>query len=185
MKFRALHELDATHGSVQLIEEGGSVHQHPNNPHLVLIPQPSEDPNDPLRWPRWKKMMPLVLVNFFAFMVSYVITGLSTGFVLLREEFNQSTASITNLLSFCILTLGLANFIWVPLALYFGKRPVFVVASLIYFVSCIWSSVAKTYGSLLGSRILLAFAGGSTEALAAALVNVRSIISDCFLGDRK
>lgn len=53
-------------------------------------------------------MMPLVLVNFFAFMVSYVITGLSTGFVLLREEFNQSTASITNLLSFCILTLGLA-----------------------------------------------------------------------------
>lgn len=23
--------------------------------HIVLVPQPSDDPNDPLNWPRWKK----------------------------------------------------------------------------------------------------------------------------------
>jgi hypothetical protein len=27
------------------------------NAHIVLTPQPSEDPNDPLNWPMWKKEM--------------------------------------------------------------------------------------------------------------------------------
>ena len=25
------------------------------NAHIVLVPPPSEDPNDPLNWPKWKK----------------------------------------------------------------------------------------------------------------------------------
>lgn len=25
--------------------------------HIVLVPQPSDDPNDPLNWPKWKKHM--------------------------------------------------------------------------------------------------------------------------------
>lgn len=25
------------------------------NAHIVLVPQPSDDPNDPLNWPTWKK----------------------------------------------------------------------------------------------------------------------------------
>lgn len=58
------------------------------------------------------------------------------------------------------------------MALFFGKRPIFVAASLIYFVGCIWSSVSHSYESLLASRIITAFAGGSTEALGAAIINV-------------
>ena len=27
------------------------------NAHIVLVPQPSDDPNDPLNWPKWKKHM--------------------------------------------------------------------------------------------------------------------------------
>lgn len=135
MKFRALEEFDATHGTVQLVdgkpylfispdcqqhrcltcwdfwvlEQDSPLRlQHSNKSHLILIPQPSDDPNDPLRWPRWKKLVPLVLVNCFAFMVSWVITGLSTGFLLWTEEFDKSTAAITDLLSFCVLVLGLA-----------------------------------------------------------------------------
>ena len=25
--------------------------------HIVLVPQPSDDPNDPLNWPQWRKNM--------------------------------------------------------------------------------------------------------------------------------
>lgn len=27
------------------------------NAHIILVPQPSDDPNDPLNWPQWKKHM--------------------------------------------------------------------------------------------------------------------------------
>lgn len=32
------------------------------NAHIVLTPQPSEDPNDPLNWPMWKKEMIVVIL---------------------------------------------------------------------------------------------------------------------------
>lgn len=33
----------------------GLKHGRGRNAHIVLSPQPSEDPNDPLNWPTWKK----------------------------------------------------------------------------------------------------------------------------------
>ncbi len=32
-------------------------HAKGKNEHIVLVPQPSDDPNDPLNWPQWKKHM--------------------------------------------------------------------------------------------------------------------------------
>lgn len=58
-----------------------------------------------------------------------------------------------------------------PVANYFGKRPVFVFASLLLCVAYIWGATAQTFKSLLWSNIIAAFAGSSTEALGAAMVN--------------
>ena len=30
-------------------------HAKGEHSHIVLVPQPSDDPNDPLNWPQWKK----------------------------------------------------------------------------------------------------------------------------------
>ena len=32
-------------------------HAKGKDSHIVLVPQPSDDPNDPLNWPKWKKHM--------------------------------------------------------------------------------------------------------------------------------
>lgn len=37
----------------------------------VLIPQPSDDPQDPLNWPSWKKTMVLYIVSLTAFTGDY------------------------------------------------------------------------------------------------------------------
>jgi MFS family permease len=77
----------------------------------------------------------------------------------------------SNLLLWPIFVLGLFNFFWVPMANYFGKRPIFVFASLVLCVCYIWGATAKTFDSLLWSNIVAAAAGSSTEALGAAIVN--------------
>jgi hypothetical protein len=33
---------------------------------IILIPQPSDSPNDPLNWPQWKKEMILLIVSLSA-----------------------------------------------------------------------------------------------------------------------
>ena len=57
------HKLTHVPGTVLLNDQAADVenitstlkHGTGKNSHIVLSPQPSEDPNDPLNWPMWKK----------------------------------------------------------------------------------------------------------------------------------
>ena len=118
-----------------------------------------------------------MLVCLFAFEANFAIGGIAPAFVQLSEQFNKDISDTAGLLSYCILCLGSGNFIWVPTAIYFGKRPVFVIASGVFFVCSIWASVAQSFNSLLAARLIIALAGGSTEALGAAMVNVWTNLS--------
>lgn len=165
MHLHSLHSLDHTDGTVQLHSSGTSST-------IILHPRPSSNnPNDPLLWPKWKKHTAFGSVCAFTFLSNYGIGGLSPAFYGLSIEFNKTQTETTNLLLWPILTFGLFNFMWVPLANYFGKRPVFVFANLLLAVCYIWGATAKTFDSLFWSNVVGAFAGSSTEALGAAMVN--------------
>ncbi|TKA68422.1 hypothetical protein B0A49_08384 [Cryomyces minteri] len=159
-----LNELDQTEGTVQL--------RSSTSAKIILHPKPSAtDPNDPLRWPRWKKHVAFTSICAFTFLANYGIGGLSPAFYGLSIEFHKTQSETSALLLWPILVLGLFNFFWVPVANYFGKRPVFVFASLLLCVCYIWGACAQGFESLLWSNIVAAFAGSSTEALGAAIVN--------------
>ena len=72
------------------------------------------------------------------------------------------------MITFQILILGLANLFWVPLAQKIGKRPVLVLGAATFFAASLWSTVAESYGSQLGARILQGFGAGGSEALGPA-----------------
>lgn len=168
LRLKNLHELDATEGTVQLRKTGDSA----DSGELILVPHPSEhDPNDPLRWPRWKKHVAFTSVCAFTFLTNYAIGGLAPAFFLLSLEFDKTMTETSDLLLWPILVLGVFNFFWVPLGNYFGRRPVFVFASLLLCLCYVWGAVAQSFRSLLWSNIIAAFAGSSTEALGAATVN--------------
>ncbi|EMC97788.1 hypothetical protein BAUCODRAFT_31791 [Baudoinia panamericana UAMH 10762] len=165
MHLRSLNDLDHSEGTVQL-------HDASNEGRLILHPTPNpNDPNDPLRWPRWKKHVCFAAVCAFTFLTNYALGGLSPAFYNLSIEFNKTPTETSALLLWVILVLGIFNFFWVPVANYFGKRPVFVFASLLLCVCYLWGAVAQSFQSLLWSNIIAAFAGSSTEALGAAIVN--------------
>jgi MFS family permease len=68
------------------------------------------------------------------------------------------------------------NFFWVPTAIYFGKRPVFLTACFITAVAAVWAAVSTSYESLLAACVVGGFGGGASEALGAAIINVRKLI---------
>ncbi|KAK3990002.1 protein HOL1 [Cladorrhinum sp. PSN332] len=170
MRLHTLHELDKTEGTVQLRKDTSSSSSSTSS--LVLVPRPSpNDPNDPLNWPQWKKHVAFISVCAFTFLTNFGIGGLTSAFYIISLEFDKSVAETSDLLLWPILVLGVFNFFWVPLANYFGKRPVFVVASGLLCAAYIWGATAKSFESLLWSNIIGAFAGSSTEALGASMVN--------------
>ena len=162
---KSLKDLDSTEGTVQL-------HAQSSDGHLILHPASNpNDPNDPLRWPTWKKHVCFSSVCAFTFLTNYAIGGLAPAFYELSIEFHKSLTETSTLLLWPILVLGAFNFFWVPMANYFGKRPVFVFASLLLSMCYLWGALAQSFESLLWSNIIAAFAGSSTEAVGVSTVN--------------
>lgn len=54
---------------------------------------------------------------------------------------------------------------FVPMALKFGRRPVFIATALLMTVSAIWQGRAKTTGDFIGSNVISGLAGAVNEAL--------------------
>ncbi|KAK3395451.1 major facilitator superfamily domain-containing protein [Sordaria brevicollis] len=164
MALHSLHDLDPDEGTVR-------VHLDDNLP-IVLNPKPSEtNPNDPLNWSRRKKRAAFLAVCSFAFLANFGIGGLTPAFYLISVEFGKTQVETGALLLWPVLTLGAFNFFWVPIANYYGKRPVFVFSCALLCACSMWGAVADTFKSLLWSLIIAAFAGSSTEALGASIAN--------------
>ncbi|KAL6712494.1 hypothetical protein ACN47E_000371 [Coniothyrium glycines] len=87
MGFVSSRDLGATDGTVVLQQASADG----SSPHLVLVPAPSStDPNDPLRWPKYKKHIAFASMCAFTFMTNYSIGGLAAAFYVLSVEFNKS-----------------------------------------------------------------------------------------------
>lgn len=60
---------------------------------IVLVPQPSDSPNDPYNWPKWKKRMFTVAIAYGCGCVGGMpstSTSSRTGLFLSDKDFNQA-----------------------------------------------------------------------------------------------
>ncbi|EXJ87637.1 hypothetical protein A1O3_04598 [Capronia epimyces CBS 606.96] len=121
---------------------------------IILIPQPSDSPNDPLNWPQWKKEMILLIVGLSAAVVGAFGPMLSPGFVEVSAQLNISVEVLSQSTAWLILTIGLGLFLTNPLAKIYGKRPIYILAICIMFACSVWGAEAKTYNSFLASRVI-------------------------------
>jgi len=77
------------------------------NTDIALIPQPSDDVNDPLNWPKWKKSIAFLCVCFYAFLGSWIMGGVTLGIPGIITEFDVGLNDAVNgLISWVVLTLG-------------------------------------------------------------------------------
>ena len=136
----------------------------------LLVPRPTNDPKDPLTWSSRRKHTAFVIVSFFVFLSNYSTASLSPALVPLIKDFNTTGTKVSYLNTFNILFLGLGNLFWVPISLKIGKRPVLIMCLAIFFSSCVWNAEAKSWGSMLGARILQGFGASASEALGPAVV---------------
>lgn len=61
--------------------------------------------------------------------------------------------------------LGWANFIIVPLANVFGRRPVIIVCCLICVLANIWQALVTSYSSFLGARVISGLGAAANESI--------------------
>ena len=124
---------------------------------LALIPAQN--------WSPFWKFFCMVCSTGVTFSQGFGPLALAPMFPQLMESFQSDLAAVVQFTGVCILVLGFSNFIWVPIATSFGRRPVALASTLICFGSHIWRAKATTYESFMGACVLNGIGAGPAETL--------------------
>ena len=116
-------------------------------------------------------MMILIICSLYSFLGNSALLGPSVYIGIFAEAFAITPTKASGLISYPNILYGVGTMITVPSYLKFGRRPVMLVSLLIYLAGLIGASRSNSYGGLMASRIIHAFASGVCEALPVQLVN--------------
>jgi MFS family permease len=141
-----------------------------DNIHRVLVPQPSNNPHDPLNWVWWWKVAAITASSWVTFTQGFAPLSLAPQFPYYMIAFNCSLADAVQFTGVCILVLGFSNFIWVPLSTSFGRRPVLILSQCVCFASMIWRARATSYNSFMGACVLNGIGAGPAETIQPAVI---------------
>ena len=145
-------------GTVHLVDLQGNMnttHAGGKQDHdIVLVPEPSSDPDDPLNWTPARKRLSTLCMCVYTLMVGIasaaiysVLEPISKATVLTLDDLNNGTGCM-------FLFFGWGSLIWQPLAVQYGKRPVFLLSILATAAIQVWAPYTTTKGQWIANKIL-------------------------------
>ncbi|CUM65861.1 uncharacterized protein PRCAT00003510001 [Priceomyces carsonii] len=132
---------------------------------VILVPTPSDDPNDPLNWSRKRKYMHMFCLVVYVFSVGIPTTSIYSVLPAIVDATEMLLDTLNDGTGYMFLFLGIGCMIFLPLSLQFGKRPVYLFSLLACCLISIWQPYATTSGTWIGSKILQGFVAAAVEAL--------------------
>lgn len=165
-------------GTIQLLEGHSADHthdatnrlKHSKDGKIVLSPQPSDDPNDPLNWPKWRRDTSFALICIMGVLSLLHGPILAPVTVDLAIQFNKSINDIAQLSTYMLLVLCGSAYVWNVWCQSFGKRSLFLFCGAVLVAADAWAASATSYNSLLQARILSGLGQSAFEAMNFAII---------------
>ncbi|TKA47820.1 hypothetical protein B0A55_13576 [Friedmanniomyces simplex] len=169
-----LHAGAPRHGHVKHSKDG-----------IILVPQPSDDPRDPLNWPLWRRDLITGILCLLSVIASTLSPLLAANTLTLTLYFEKSFTDIALLTGYHLLGVGVAGFIFVASARVWGKRHLYLIGTIVIIVSSAWGGASgdghtlelvgverrkRLYKSLLAARFFQGIGLAPFEALVNASV---------------
>ncbi|OAG11553.1 MFS general substrate transporter [Paraphaeosphaeria sporulosa] len=132
------------------------------------VPVPTNDPNDPLNLSKWRKIGVTVTCCWFSVFSLLAISGTGPFMATLYGLYGaqgHSPEEITGLNTYSTMVMAFGALGLLPLAFVFGRRPIFLFAVTLAFVSNITAATSENFRGHFISRIFLGLATGATESL--------------------
>ncbi|KAF2099946.1 MFS general substrate transporter [Rhizodiscina lignyota] len=146
---------------------------------LPLVPQPSSHADDPLNWPNWYKYYVLFLLCLLAFVVQFGAGFVPAAFGPIAKSFGVTHQQASYLTTCYTLLGGVTPLLITPYVNLWGRRPAYILFTLIAIAANIGSGYAKTYATEIVSRVFVGV--GASVALA---IGGATICDMFFQGER-
>nr|OQO22165.1 hypothetical protein B0A51_08368 [Rachicladosporium sp. CCFEE 5018] len=157
-----------TPGTVHLVDlEGTLLAQHAEGGErdIVLVPAPSSDPDDPLNWSPRRKLLSTICMCVYTLMVGIASAAIYSVLEPISEATGLTIANLNAGTGYMFLAFGWGCLFWQPLALQFGKRPVYLFSMLATMCIQVWAPHTTTNGQWIANKILQGFFGAPIESL--------------------
>lgn len=132
---------------------------------IVLIPTPSDDPDDPLNWSPRRKALASFCWVLYTITNGIAGSNLSSVLVPFSEASGLSPSILNAGTGYLFLLAGWSLLFWQPVALQYGKRPVYLVSLLGLTGMSLWAPFIRSPGLWYARSILTGFFAAPVEAL--------------------
>ncbi|THH15112.1 hypothetical protein EW146_g5311 [Bondarzewia mesenterica] len=151
-----LSELSIVRGHEVTIDEASDLKRGTGrDAHIILNPQPSDDPRDPA---------------FAASLDGALSPMTGPSYVLLSKKFDTSVDTVASSFGAILLGLGCFMFIQSSFAVKFGHRIVYLCSVSLMFIACIWCAVSPNLASIRASRVFQGFGMSALQSLVASTI---------------
>ncbi|KAI9695510.1 MAG: hypothetical protein M1836_006427 [Candelina mexicana] len=116
--------------------------------HTVLVPQPTDDPNDPLNWSWRKKHVILLVVSLSSFLADYSGTAAVPCIVLQGKEWKMNPERVNFSTSLSVALMGLFGLLWITFVSFWGRAPVMfwsILTGAFFTLGCALATNFNTY----------------------------------------
>ncbi|PGH14838.1 hypothetical protein AJ80_05764 [Polytolypa hystricis UAMH7299] len=138
---------------------------------IILVPQPSDDPNDPLNWPLWKRDVILTVLSLVSVLCATASPLMAANTLTISVQYRWSFTDTALLTGYHLCGVGVAGFFFVPTARVWGKRHLFILGNIIMIFSSAWAGASNGhYTSFLWARVFQGIGLAPFEALVNAAV---------------
>ncbi|PGH17183.1 hypothetical protein AJ79_01321 [Helicocarpus griseus UAMH5409] len=168
MEFGTVEGVKMVPGTLHIVDLEGTMnvkHQQVGKSDIVLVPQPSNDPNDPLNWSKFRKEYHFWLLWIWGFIAAVSVNWVGPVWTQFTVDLKTTYFQLSIASALCFLFLGLGCVFLQPIAMKIGRRPVYLAGSVLNLVGCVLGSVQTTVQMLWGTNILTGFGAAPVDSL--------------------
>ncbi|KAA8917341.1 hypothetical protein TRICI_000496 [Trichomonascus ciferrii] len=145
-----------------------------NSRGINLRPVPSSDPNDPLNWPKWRKLYNMTIVSLYTLMCYALLCVAVPSWTTMSKDLGFSFNEFNNSYALSLGTTGIGCILFIPLTIDYGRRPIYIVSGFGMILFCAWSAKMNSVWELYVTQAIQGLVTSTAEII------VQMTISDMF-----